>query len=326
MKIDHKKKLMQIQHSKSLFLLLCLFPVSIIFSGCATSHYAHDVIGKQATIKFEVLNPEMPNPVIHWLEGPIPNETALTLNPNLIGCGKLRFFANPTKSNTDELSAKLEKVELIKLRTVKDEQNLWNFLPPDQCSVLLTVGYGDFVGLSVSTRSGVLARHDISFQKDVESEPFALVLLTMAPFYDALYMPSYLALGLADSTIHGIDDATVVFDFPDGKRKETKLTYDEASDVLKGHFFYSDFSEVKINPSRIVNFWLHAALMKLRLDFRMEGLPRNEDSPFWQTKLKSIDKFEGNWLFQVDDSTSEFDLSKGGLKSGSVIRFFVVSY
>jgi len=326
MKTYHKMSRTQFRYNKSLFLLLCLLPVSIIFSGCATTHYAHDVIGKQATIKFEVLNPDMPNPIIHWLEYPVPNETALTLNPQLLSCEKLRFFVNPTESDPHELSDKLEEVELIKLRTEKDEQILWDFLPPDQCAVLLTVGYSDFVGLSVSTRSGVFERHEISFQKDIEGNPAKLILVSIAPFYDAIAMPFVLTYVLADSAIPSIDYVSVIFDFPDGRREETKLTYDEASHILKDHFYYSDFSEVKISPSRIVNFWLHAALMKLRLDFRMEGLPKNEDSPFWQTKLKSIDKFEGGWLFQVDDLTSEFDLSKGGLKSGSVIRFYVVSY
>ena len=326
MKINNKIDPTQIRYSKSFLLLICLLLVSIIFSGCLTTHYASEGIGKKAKIKFEVLNPEAPNPVIHWLEYPIPNETALTLNAPLPGCEKLRFFANPTKSNMHELSDKMEKVELIKLRTAKDEQNLWNYLPPDQCSVLLTVGYGDFIGVSASTRSGVFKRHEISFQADKESNAGALILATLAPFYDVLYSPLYLTMGLAVSTAPAIDEVTVVFDFPDGQQKETKLTYDEALRILKNHFFYSDFSELKINPSRIVNFWLHAALIKLRLDFKMDGMPKDLDSPFWRTGLKSVDKFEGSWAFQIDDSTSGYDLNEGGLKSGSVLRFYFASH
>jgi hypothetical protein len=325
MKTNNKIDSTQIRYSRSFLLLICLLLVSIIFSGCLTTHYASEGIGKKAKIKFEILNPEMPNPMIHLLEYPIPNETALTLNPSLPGCEKLRFFANPTKSDVHELSDKLEKVELIKLRTEKDEQNLWNYLPSDQCSVLLTVGYGDFVGVSASTRSGVFKRLEISFQEDIESNAGALILATLAPFYDALYSPLYLTMGLAVSTAPAIEDVTVVFDFPDGLQKETKLTYDEASRILKNHFFHSDFSELKINPSRIVNFWLHAALIKLRLDFKMEGLPKDLDSPFWQARLKSVDKLESSWFFQIDNSTSGYDLNEGGLKSGSVLRFYAVA-
>lgn len=53
-------------------------------------------IGKKANIKFEVLHPEMPNPMIHWIEYPDPIETALTLNPQVPNCEKFRFFVNPT--------------------------------------------------------------------------------------------------------------------------------------------------------------------------------------------------------------------------------------
>ena len=135
MKTNHKIDSSQVRYSKSLLLLICLLLASIIFSGCLTTHFAHEGMGKKAKIKFEVLNPEIPNPMIHWLEYPIPNETALTLNPPLPGCDKLRFFVNPTKSSIHELSDKLEKVELKKLRTEKDEQNLWHFVPPRNMSM-----------------------------------------------------------------------------------------------------------------------------------------------------------------------------------------------
>ena len=327
MKTNHKIDSRKIEYNKYLLALIFLLLASTILSGCGTAHFVREGIGRKAKIKFEVLNPQMPNPMIHWVEYPNPSETALTLNPSLPGCDKLRFFVNPTKSDAHELSDKFEEVDLIKLRTEKDEQNLWNFVPSDHCAVLLTVGYGDFVGLSASTRSGVFERHEISFQKDMEGNPFYLITAAAAPFYDAWYTPSYLVLGLAAAAIPAIDDLTVVLDFPDGRRNEIKLTYDEASAILKDHFSNSDFVEFGILPSRFVNFWLHAALVKLRIDFTVKGSKTNPDSPFLQAYIESIDRFEGSWRYQVDDSPVAFDLIEGpALKSGSVIRFYQRSH
>ena len=149
-----------------------------------------------------------------WIEYPNPSETALTLNPQMTNCEKLRFFVNHTKSNLHELSDKLEEVKLIKMRTEKDHQNLWNFVPPDQCAVLLTVGYGDFAGLSASTRSAVFEKYEISFQKDIEGNPFYFITAAAGPFHDVMYTPFYLTVALVNIAIASPGDNTVVFDFP----------------------------------------------------------------------------------------------------------------
>jgi len=326
MKTKHTMNLVQIQYEKSMIFLIFLFLASTFFSGCGTAHFMREGIGKKAKIKFEVMHPETPNPMIHWIEYPDPTETALTLTPQVPNCEKFRFFANPTKSDPHELTDRLEEVELIKLRNEKEKQDLWNFVPPDQCAVLLTVGYGDIVGLSASTRSGVFARHKISFQKDKEGNPLAFITAAAGPFYDAIYTPLYLTVAVADVAVASPDDITVVFDFPDGRRLETKLTYDEASSILKDHFFSSDSVEFGIMSSRLANFWLHAALMKLKLDFSIQGFQENPDSSFMRTHLQSIDKFGGDWRYEVDNLKFEYNLTKGvGLKPGSVIRFYGAS-
>lgn len=88
MKTNHKMNWEQIQYSKSLLVWICLLLASTSFSGCLTTHFVREGIGKKGKIKFEVLHPEMPNPMIHWIEYPNPNETALTLNPPLPDCEK----------------------------------------------------------------------------------------------------------------------------------------------------------------------------------------------------------------------------------------------
>ena len=326
MKPKRKMNRIKIQYNKSLIVLICLLLAPTFFSGCGTAHFIREGIGKKAKTKFEVLHPEMPDPMIHWIEYPNPTETALTLNPQAPNCEKFRFFVNPTKSDPHELSDQLEEVELIKLRNEKEKQNLWNFVPPDRCAVLLTVGYSDFVGLSASTRSGVFLKHEISFQKDIEGIPPALITAAAGPFHDVMYTPLYLTFVLVDAAVASPDDITVVFDFPDGRRMETKLTYDEASRILKGHFFRSDSVEFGFMFSRLANFWLHAALIKLRLDFSIQGIQTDPDSPFMRTSIQSIDKFRGSWLYQVDNSKVENNLTEAvRIKPGSVIRFYVGS-
>ena len=174
MKPKRKMNRIKIQYNKSLIVLICLLLAPTFFSGCGTAHFIREGIGKKAKIKFEVLHPEIPDPMIHWIEYPNPTETALTLNPQALDCEKFRFFINPTKSDPHELSDQLEEVELIKLRNEKEKQNLWNFVPPDRCAVLLTVGYSDFVGLSASTRSGVFLKHEISLLYPFEKKFRAL--------------------------------------------------------------------------------------------------------------------------------------------------------
>jgi len=323
MKTDHKMYLTQIRYRKSLFVFICPLVACTLFSGCGTAHFMREGFGKSAEIKFEVLHPEMPNPMIHWIAYPDPSETVLTLNPQLPDCEKVRFFVNPTRSDPHELSDKLEKVELIKLRNEKDKQDLWNLVPTGNCSVLLTVGYSDIVGLSASTRSGVFSKHEISFQKDKEGNPGALILAVFSPFYDAMYSPLYLTIAVANAVVANPDDVTVVIEFPDDRRMETKLTYDEASHILKGHFFGSDSIEFGFMSSRLANFWLHAALIKLRLDFKIQGLQKNMDSPVMNLYIQSIDKSEGSWCFQVDNTKVECNLTENaGIKPESVIRLF----
>ena len=68
-----------------------------------------------------------------------------------------------------------------------------------------------------------------------------------------MYSPLYLTFVLADAAVTSPDDITVAFDFPDGRKMETKLTYVEASRILKGHFFRSDSVEFGFMFSRLAN-------------------------------------------------------------------------
>ena len=68
MKTNHKIDSTKTEYNKSSLVAICLLLLSTTFSGCLTTHYLHEAIGRKAEIKFEVLNPQMPKPMMSGVQ------------------------------------------------------------------------------------------------------------------------------------------------------------------------------------------------------------------------------------------------------------------
>ena len=257
-------------------------------------------VGEYATIEFQVLNEDMPEPLLYWSElapDPIgggndipPEYIALKFTPPLHQCKSVRVYINPSPGNATELTKKPKDINPINIATESDELALWNYIDDQKCAVMVIVGRiedVDFEGVSISVPNAIIRRYSDSFPKDVPADSRYWFGLTVAPLADV-----GIAIGIMEGqliwpvTCPWPDTITVTFEFPDGTRRETVLTKGEG-EILLQHV--STLSLIYCPRSAYVDFWTRAALVKLKMEFHIQD-----------NVLKSIDGVSAHWTHNVD--------------------------
>ena len=149
----------------------------------------------------------------------------------------MRVYINPRPANTTELTKKPTDIDPINIATESDELALWNYIDDQQCAVMVFVGRIekiDFEGVSISVPNAIIRRYSDSLPKDVPADSRYWFGLTVAPLADALIPVGMMENALISPAIcPSPNTITVTFDFPDGTRKETALTKDEAATLLQ---------------------------------------------------------------------------------------------
>jgi hypothetical protein len=276
--------------------------IVILSIGCFTTASLQEATGEKARIHVRLLKVDSSLPVVYSEETPQRNETGIFVGQFIAGCHTYTIYANPSPESTNVLTTESVEIYPLILDDESDEHGLWSLVPDNRCALLLMVGEVQetgFAGFSLSTRDKVLKRVGIYLQKDKPGKSiFWLFSIYPAPFYDAVLLvvgtPLFGAMAI-DSASHKAfpDPVTVSFDFPDGTRSQTSITYKEAETTLRRNF-PALFSPL-LNEWNDIRFWTRAALLKLRLDYR------EVTSDKGNINLAQISQYQGLWRYDPRD-------------------------
>ena len=101
---------------------------------------------------------------------------------------------------------------------------------------------------------------------------------------------------------------TIIFEFPDGKEKETKITFPEIYEILEKrplskNLYVADYK---------IDIWIYASLQKLVLPFEVKTIHNTKKGLFESTvtkigRYKNGDK--GIWIYYVNGVKSPYQIS-----------------
>jgi len=295
--------------------VIILTLLMIVLTGCATAVLIDDAfIGDPVELDFHVVHADLPNAMVYWRESPGFTESAMTVNPPYAGCTKVNFYVNPAKK-AKPLGRNAKEFSLLSFYNEATERALWNNIPvSDKCAVLLTVGTIkgiNFTGISASTRAGYFKRTSITFPEPVPPDSSAVPGVFFAPLFDAVFWVGYwgyypITRPLCPSAP---DSVRVSFHFPDGTSKETVITDDGAKALVDEKL--PIFSCHMYCPHRVcVSYWLIAAMLDLRVDFRYgNGLGdlRIEDyQGSWNYRINGVTQIKSK-VWEIEDNTNQID-------------------
>jgi hypothetical protein len=304
--------------------LLIGFIASMSF-GCATRHTLEDVTGERAKYKFRVLDSDMPDLMIHWVEKPKHIETALRLDPQLNTCKQISIYASRHPDSPIKLSENQAGIFPLDLLSRNEEMASWKDIPEKECALLVTLGTireDLFTGVSISTHNDIIRRHRTVLQGNLKGRPSQLGWLMFSIIHDYVSSPIYVLGGAAGMKAGGpTQSVTVIFEFPEGNRAQTVLTRSEVTDLLGS--YYPNVLSVPMYPLEHIRAWVRAAIAKLKLEFVEEttgDVAHDEWIPD-SLDLKMVNGYWGNWKYTIDDQGSyDTDLA-GSIGSSSLIRF-----
>ena len=290
------------------FTLVCLkwlltSAIAIFSSACITTASLQEAAGEPAKINVRLLDLDSDISVICSEESPQHNETILSADQSWNNCHRNVIYVNPGPGQFHILTTEPQEVEPLFLNKESDERDLWLHVPDEQCALVLMMGTVEntgFTGLSLSTREKVIKRIGMYFQDDKPGKgSFWFYSVTAAPLADAILIvvgtPFFGAMAVNSATEKPFSDpVTVSFDFPDGTRRQTSLTYAEAEDKLRRNFprlfspLYKEWDDIR--------FWTRAALLDLHLDYREVAASNNKE-----VSLVQVNQYSGNWQYDPRD-------------------------
>lgn len=326
-------------------LMAVILPLKL--AGCST--FTHEYTKESAmhesmTLEFRVLDNKMPKPVIFWREFPGYNETLLVLEPPLPECDQVNFFINPSSGWPNLLTKKAIHLPPVNLSTKQQEFAQWNHISAKKCAVLLTVGTvieRGLVGLSATTPTENIRSFDFELKKYKEGEKSVLMLgntLTV-PWAIALSPILYGTEAIETMRKEGpfTDEVTVSFENLDGTHHQVSLDYKEARQIIES-YFPEQILELSTNrpkeaisyPEIIpgqhhewlnIRFWVRAALMKMKLEFREETVIDSSDENDTEIHLVWVGGQGGEWVFDPRDGRGLMKNLHSPLKSARYLRF-----
>jgi hypothetical protein len=301
--------------------------LALLLSACVTQQVAERAKARPATLEFYQLPGNGAELEIFWHETPYLADTRLRVNTPLESCDTLSAYVNPETAGPHRLSSEGISVAPKLVKDDNAEMAQWADLPDDPCGVLITAGYvmdTAFIGLSFSTREGVFHRESLrlSAAKDEEALPGGWWLMAVA---EPFMLPVYPIIGLASRTGTEVPKEwlsrtiTVSFEFPDRRRRETTIGFEEAAQLLVGQHYLEGEAYVK-TPWVTVRYWTRAALVKLDLDFREQATPPSLTS----TELVSVGGYAGRWVFDTRDGRPPATMLSVRVLDAKYVRFSVV--
>jgi hypothetical protein len=284
--------------------------------------------GEKAGYAFRVVDADMPHPIVHWEESPRHIETTLTLEPELKDCRKVDVFANRYPDAPAQLSGSADsRIAPVQLGSTTAEMAYWDRIADKRCAVLVTLGIiGEdlFTGVSFTTQRGVIRRYRTVLQGDVAGKGSSIAMLPLAALFDVTKSPLYLFLGAVGGSAEGpTEPVTVIFDFPDGARKQVTLMHAETKTILREH--YPNLLKVPMYPLKRVRAWTRAALTQLKLEFVEEAVGELTTDEWIPKSLEMtmVGGYWGKWVYRMDTSPDTSDDLTAWMGDTSSLRFML---
>ncbi len=260
-----------------------------------------EAAGGKGRLDFVLIDDAMPSPRILWRESPIFASAVRTIEPDLPGCERVTFYANPTEDDMNAVGDEPTRVhpevweneaELIEQRRV---------LPNDPCAIGIfagTIEASRTTGVFAYTASGESHTLFDAIPESVEGDTNWWLL---APVWLAYEPASWIDAGMraADAQNRVTEPVTVVVEITDGERLEVTLDYDRAVELLKEHIYVQPHHSPTNAPWNQRRFWVWAALLELELDFR-EAAESFDDRHV--TTLVSVEGHVGSWRVRALDT------------------------
>jgi hypothetical protein len=181
-----------------------------------------------------------------------------------------------------------------------------------------------FTGVSFTTHKGVTRWYPTVPQGDVAGKGSRIAMLPLAAWFDIAASPLYLFLGVAGSSAEGpAEPVTVIFDFPDGTRKQVNLTAAQTRALLEEN--YPETLTVPMYPLKRVRAWTRAALTQLKLEFVEEAVGEATTDEWIPEglKMKMIGGYRGKWVYRMDTSSDTSDDLTVWMGDASSLRFIL---
>ena len=284
-----------------------LFSSLIFTNGCVTSYLVKEAIGEEAEINIRCFRSDSGDFVVNWTETPIGNESAIYISSPLNECENIYCYLDAQADQNNQITEKFQTISPITYHDKQSRIAKLRELQLKQCDVLISVGViseGEFSGISIIADQRVIAEKLFPMPEDKPSDsrmwPGAAI---GGPIADAIIIggaPVWWAIFETEKQLIP-DVITISFDFENGERKETFLTYEEAHEILTKQYphVYEDFYGLFAQKEATVRFWARAALAKLNVSFREERFGLKERN----LEFTSINDEQSTWGFDLRDGS-----------------------
>ena len=281
-----------------------MFSSLIFTNGCFTSYVVKDAIGEKAEVNIRSFRSDNGDFVVNWLETPVGNESAIYVSSPLNECAQITCYLDTQDNQKQEITDKFQAIFPVENPDKQSRADKARALQLKECDVFISFGtitQDDFSGISIIIDQGIIAEKAFPMPEDKPPDSSMWLPTIFAPLADAIAIPFGWAYYVAGRGPIPDGEIVVSFDFENGVRKETSLTYDEANETLKRQFpkIFDDFYGFLTQKELTVRFWTRAALAKLNTGFREERFDSNVEN----LEFTTIGSEETTWGFDLRDGT-----------------------